>query len=181
MSKEGRTQIYFAVIALFNVLYNWLPFFSVKKALLSFAGIQIGERSYIHRPVKLFALKRLSVGDYTTINDHCYLDNRKGITIGSNVNIAHNTRIYTLGHDINSSSLPDNGAPVTIDDDVFVFANVLIMPGVHIGKGAVVFPGSVVVKDVDPYTMVGGNPAKYVKDRNKIEYDKKEYGYWFAQ
>lgn len=181
MSKEGKTQIYFAVIALFNVLYNWLPFFVLKKALLSFAGIQIGDRSYIHTPVKLFAVKRLRVGEYTTINDHCYLDNRKEITIGSKVNIAHNTRIYTLGHDLNSPSLPDIGGSVEIGDDAFIFANVLIMPGVHIGEGAVVFPGSVVVKDVAPYTMVGGNPAKYIKDRKKMEFDKKEYGYWFAQ
>jgi len=144
-------------------------------------GIELGRGSYIHTPARFYSLRRLSIGDYSVINDHCYIDNRKGITIGHNVNIAHNTRIYTLGHDVNSSSLPDLGASVVIEDDVFIFSNVLIMPGVRIGKGAVVFPGSVVVKDVAPYTMVGGNPAKFVKDRAKLEYERKEYGFWFAQ
>lgn len=181
MGNERRIQIYFIVIALFNVLYNWLPFFSLKKVLLKLSGMQIGKGSYIHKPVRFYALKRLRLGDYTTINDHCYIDNRRNITIGNNVNIAHNTRIYTLGHDVNSPSLPDIGASVVIEDDVFVFSNVLIMPGVHVGKGAVIFPGSVVVKDVEAYTMVGGNPAKYIKDREKKEFVKKEYGFWFAQ
>lgn len=180
MSK-ARIQIYFIVVALFNLLYNVLPFFYFKKMLLDFFSIEVGKYSYIHTPVKFFSFRNIRVGEYTTINGHCYLDNRKEIVIGSNVNIAHGTRIYTLGHNLNSPELEEVGAGVKIEDDVFVFSNVLIMPGVHIGRGAVVFPGSVVVKDVDPYTMVGGNPAKYIKDRQKIDFVRKVYDYWFAQ
>ncbi len=177
-----RNEIYFAAILFFNLLYNVLPFFSLKHWFLnSVGGIKIGRKSYIHVPVKFFSHKNLVIGDNVTVNPHCYLDARNGIRIGNNVNIAHGTRIYTLGHDIDSSDLHLLGKPVTIEDDVFIFSNVLIMPGVTVGKGAVVLPGSVVVKSVSPYTIVGGNPAKAVRERRHLEFEKTDYSYWFAQ
>ena len=68
-----------------------------------------------------------------------------------------------------------------IRDNAFIFSNSLIMPGVTIGEGAVVLAGSVVTKDVDPYTVVGGNPAKIVRSRanHDIRYTQK-YNYLFA-
>jgi maltose O-acetyltransferase len=131
--------------------------------------------------VKIFAFRNLHIGDNTTINPHCYLDTRKGIRIGNNVDIASNTKIYTLSHDTNLADLHQVGAGVEIGDGAFVFSNVLIMPGVKIGSGAVVFAGSVVVKDVEPYTVVGGNPAKFIRNREKMDFSKSSYGYWFAQ
>jgi len=120
------------------------------------------------------------VGEDTVVNFGCYLDNRRGIYVGNNVGIAHNTKIYTLGHDLNDSSFATKGAPVNIEDNVFVFSNALIMPGVTIGVGAIVLAGSVVTKDVEPWTIVGGNPAKKIRDRNRgIDY-KQVYRYWFA-
>ncbi len=69
---------------------------------------------------------------------------------------------------------------MVIENDVFVFANVLIMPGVTIHRGAIVLPGSVVTKDVEEFAVVGGNPAKYIRERNKdIEY-RQSYNYWLA-
>ena len=175
-----RIQAYFIAVFLFNAVYNLLPFFRLKTAFLRYAGFTIGRHSCIHTPVKFFSLNAFSVGDHTTINPHCYLDARRSIRIGSNVNIAHNTKIYTLGHDINSPDLRPVGGPVEIGDDVFVFSNVMIMPGVRIGSGAVVFPGSVVVKDVPPFTVVGGNPARPICERKKLEFEKTRYDYWFA-
>ncbi len=181
LKGKFKAQIYFAAVFLFNVLYNIIPFFSMKKIFLRSFGINIGKSSYIHTPVKFFSFRNLHIGDNTTINPHCYLDARTGIRIGNNVNIANNTKIYTLGHDTNAADLHLVGAGVEIGDDAFVFSNVLIMPGVKIGKGAVVFAGSVVVKDVEPYTVVGGNPAKFIKNREKMNFAKSNYSYWFAQ
>lgn len=122
----------------------------------------------------------MTVGHNSVINFGCYLDNRRGIYIGDNVGIAHNTKIYTLGHDLDDPQFKTKGAPVHINDNAFVFSNVLIMPGVTIGEGAIVLAGSVVTKDVEPWTIVGGNPAKKIRDRNRnIDY-KQVYGYWFA-
>ena len=180
MTGKFRNQIYFTAVFLFNVLYNVIPFFSLKKLFLVFFRIKIGKDSYIHVPVKFFSLRNLQIGDNTTVNPHCYLDARTGIRIGNNVNIANNTRIYTLGHDINSSDLRLVGSAVEIDDDAFIFSNVLILPGVKIGKGAVVYAGSVVVKDVEPYTVVGGNPAKFIKNRERLTFEKTNFYYWFS-
>ncbi len=177
---QFKNQIYFASIQLLNALYNVIPFFRLKHWFLNLIGVSIGRQSYIHVPVKFFSHTNLTIGNNVTVNPHCYLDARSGINIGNNVNIAHGTKVYTLGHDIDSSDLQLIGKPVNIEDDVFIFANVLIMPGVRVGKGAVVLPGSVVVKDVAPYTVVGGNPAKPVRERRHLEFAKTNYSYWFA-
>ena len=114
------------------------------------------------------------------INFGCYLDNRRGIAIGNNVGIAHNTKIYTLGHDLNDPQFKTKGVAVTIKDNVFIFSNAMIMPGVTIGEGAIVLAGSVVTKDVEPWTIVGGNPARKIRERSReIDY-KQIYRYWFA-
>ncbi len=120
------------------------------------------------------------MGKHSVVNFGCYLDNRRGITIGSNTAIAHGTKIYTLGHNIRSPQFETKGAGVKIGNNVFVFSNVLIMPGVVVGDGAVILPGSVVTKSVEPFTVVGGNPAKFICERdNTIDYCTK-YNYWFA-
>ena len=120
------------------------------------------------------------MGKNSVVNFGCYLDNRRGITIGDNVGIAHHTKIYTLGHNLESAEFETKGAPVVIEDNAFIFSNALIMPGVTIYEGAIVLAGSVVTKDVEAWTIVGGNPAKRIKDRQrKIAY-KQKYNYWFA-
>lgn len=108
------------------------------------------------------------------------MDNRRGIVIGNNVGIAHNTKIYTLGHNINSAKFETKGAPVVIEDDAFVFSNSLIMPGVTIHKGAVVLAGSVVTKDVPAWSVVGGNPARVIRERSKRVDYLQHYCYYFA-
>lgn len=139
-----------------------------------------GGGTSIHRRCKFFHVGKLSVGNNTVINFGCYLDNRRGITIGNNVGIAHNTKIYTLGHDLNDPQFKTKGAEVTIKDNVFIFSNALIMPGITIGEGAIVLAGSVVTKDVEPWAIVGGNPAKKIRERSReIDY-KQIYRYWFA-
>lgn len=120
------------------------------------------------------------MGRSSVINFGCYLDNRRGIYIGDNVGIAHNTKIYTLGHDLNDPEFKTKGKPVHINDNAFIFSNAMIMPGVTIGEGAIVLAGSVVTKDVEPWTIVGGNPAKKIRDRiHEVNY-KQIYPYWFA-
>lgn len=120
------------------------------------------------------------MGRNSVVNFGCYLDNRRGIYIGDNVGIAHNTKIYTLGHDMNDPKFGTKGAPVYIKDNAFIFSNAMIMPGVTIGEGAIVLAGSVVTKDVEPWTIVGGNPAKKIRERQRNVDYKQVYRYWFA-
>lgn len=108
------------------------------------------------------------------------MDNRAGIRIGDNVNISHGTKIYTLGHDIDDPMSHTVGKPVVIEDNVWIFPSVMIMPGVKVGKGAVIYPGSVVTRNIEEYSIVGGNPAKHIRFRNKrIQYSA-DFPIWFA-
>lgn len=179
--KTILLQCKFLLVEWLNITYQLIPN-PLRNYYLRFYGIKIGGEIYtsIHRGCKFFHIGNISIGKNTVINFGCYLDNRRGITIGDNVGIAHNTKIYTLGHDLDDPQFKTKGAPVTINDNVFVFSNVLVMPGVTIGEGAVVLAGSVVTKDVEPWTIVGGNPARKIRERSReIDY-KQIYRYWFA-
>lgn len=172
-------QIKFFIVEFLNISYQLVPN-PIRNLYLRLFGIHISQYSYIHRQCKFFHIGKIIIGEHSVINFGCYLDNRRGIKIGNNTAIAHGTKIYTLGHNINSPSFETIGKSVIIGDNVFIFSNVLIMPGVNIGNGAIVLSGSVVTKDIPPFTIVGGNPAKKIKERQvEISY-KNNYGYWFA-
>ena len=172
-------QCKFFIVAWLNFSYNIIPN-PLRKYYFKLFKISIGKHSYVHRYCRFFHVGKIYIGNNSTINFGCYLDNRRGIHIGNNVGIAHNTKIYTLGHDYNNPSFPTIGSPVIIKDNVFIFSNALIMPGVSIEEGAIVLAGSVVTKNVEPWTIVGGNPAKPLRRRNKdIDYSL-SYPYLFA-
>ena len=90
-----------------------------------------------------------------------------GLYIGENVNISSDVKFYTLQHDYNSSDFKAVGAQVIVEDYVWVSVRAIILPGVTIGKGAVIAAGAVVTKDVEPYSIMGGIPAKKIGERNK--------------
>jgi maltose O-acetyltransferase len=162
-----KLQIFFIVLELFNRIYTMVPSFAFRRLMIAASGSSIASSSCIHRGVRFFGFGRVKVGEHTTINRGCYLDNRGSITIGNNVSIAHDCKIYTAGHDYNDPSFSIVTRDVVVEDYVCLFANVLVMPGVTIGKGAVVFPGSVVTKSVEPFTVAGGNPAAFIKKRSR--------------
>ena len=180
MSSRGiLLQCKFLLVAFLNFTLTLIPN-PIRKCYLRCFGIKIGKKSCVHRGCRFFHVGKFNMGNHSVVNFGCYLDNRRGIKIGDNVGIAHNTKIYTLGHNINSPKFETKGAPVVIEDNAFIFSNAMIMPGVTIHEGAIVLAGSVVIKDVEPWTIVGGNPAKNIKERQKkIEY-KSDYSYWFA-
>lgn len=89
------------------------------------------------------------------------------LRIGNNVSIAGEVRIYTMQHDVDDPNFAEVEGDVVIEDYVVIGTRVTILPGVHLGKGAVVASGAVVTKDVEPYTVVGGVPAVFIRNRNK--------------
>lgn len=96
------------------------------------------------------------------------------ITIGDGVMIGPYCFIYTRNHKTDDLDIPmfkqglTEKKPVVIENDVWIGARVTILPGVHVGSGSIIAAGSVVTKDVPPYAVVGGNPAKIIKYRNRI-------------
>jgi putative colanic acid biosynthesis acetyltransferase WcaF len=75
--------------------------------------------------------------------------------------------VYTRQHDIDSPDFAEIGAPVEIGDYAFVGSHAIVLPGVAIGRGGVVGAGSVVTRDVEPYTLVAGAPARFVRRRSQ--------------
>ena len=110
----------------------------------------------------------ITIGYGTCINANVLLDTSGRLTIGSNCMVSEGAAIYTHKHDLSSKIAWKGGAmplPVTVMDGVWIGARAIVLPGVTIGRGAVVAAGAVVTKDVEPWTVVGGNPAKVIKRR----------------
>lgn len=130
-------------------------------------GFNIGENSTCLMKLIVDFNRGLTIGKNSVVNGRCRLDTRGGITIGDNVSISSDVTILTADHDMNTPDFAGRNNPVIIHDYVWVGTGAMIMPGITIGKGAVVAAGSVVTKNVEPYHVVAGVPAKFIKERSK--------------
>lgn len=143
----------------------------------------VGENVQIEKGT-FFMCKNIEIGDHVYIGPEAYIFAQGGISIGSGTIFGPRVTILTNNHNYDSTdlqSIPYDGKnilkKVTIGENVWIGANVSIAPGVTIGEGAVVAMGAVVTKDVPPFAVVGGNPAKVIKYRDKERYLKlKEEG-----
>jgi acetyltransferase-like isoleucine patch superfamily enzyme len=129
------------------------------------AGLTLGPHSSIHWRAEFYAPQTITIGDFTTIGDSAFLDGRSGLRIGANVNLGSHVSIYTRQHDPDDPDFAEVGAPVSVGDYAWLASHCIVLPGVTIGEGAVVAAGAVVTRDVAAYTMVGGVPATYIRDR----------------
>lgn len=131
--------------------------------------IKIGKRSFVDMGTYFLSPWRLSIGNYTHINRRCFIDSRAfgGVKIGNSVSISHNVSIVSASHDVNDRAFSPTEGEIVIDDFVFIGINAIILKSVHIGKGAVICAGAVVTKDVEPYAIMAGVPAKLIGYRSK--------------
>ena len=131
-----------------------------------FSG-HFGVGSSVLRNVELWNPGNIFIGNHAIINQRVFLDGRGAtLTIGDSVDIAMEAVVWTLEHDISSSSHATTAAPVTIEDHVWVGCRAQILPGVRIGRGAVIAAGAVVTTDVPANEIWGGVPAKRIGIRN---------------
>lgn len=144
---------------------GYLPSHSIRKFFYRLAGVKIGQGSKVHMWANFFDPRGISIGGDTIIGDHCFLDGRAPLKIGSHVSIASQVLIYNSEHDVHSEDFHPTCEPVVIGDYVFIGPRAIIQPGVKIGRGAVVAAGAVVTKDVVPFKIVGGVPAKEIGER----------------
>ncbi len=129
----------------------------------------VGDNCVINPPFRCDFGSNINIGDNFTGNFNLTILDEAEVVIGDNVFIGPNTSLCTVIHSLNPEER-NNGImcahPIHIGDNVWIAANVVILPGVSVGEGAVVGAGSVVTKDVAPFTLVAGNPARIIK---KIE------------
>ena len=139
----------------------------VRELLSELFGYEVPQSLRVFPPLYADFGKNIAVGEHVFINACCHFQDQGGITIGDGVFIAPKVNLITINHDPN----PDNrsatyGKPIVIEDKVWIGIGSTVLPGVRIGYGSIVGANSVVTRDVPPMTVVGGNPAKFIK---KIE------------
>ncbi len=131
-----------------------------------------GKNVNIEHGAFLASGKGIEIGDNSGIGLNCRITGP--LTIGKDVMMAPGVNIVTQNHEISDTEIPmrlqtAEKKKVTIEDDVWIGVNAIILPGITIGKGSVIAGGAVVTKDVAPYHIVGGNPAKVIRVRKKEE------------
>ncbi len=165
-------MIFYYLVA-YNLPSRYFPFgkwAGALRALLvkKILGARCGENLEIEGRVLLGRFTDVEIGRNVQINEECRLRNVK---IGNDVMIAPQVYALHSGHNHSSLDVPMRwqGArhypPTIIEDDVWIGARAMVMPGRVIGKGAIVAAGAVVTRNVEPWTIVGGNPADIIRRR----------------
>lgn len=148
-------------------LFRFSPrtFFEWRSFLLRLFGARIGRGVHIYSSVTIYFPWMLEVGHWTSIGEHAFIYNLGTITLGSKVTISQRAHLCAGTHDYTRAALPLLLTPIAIADKVWICADAFVGPGVSIGEGAVVGARAVVTKDVEPWTVVAGNPAVPIKKR----------------
>lgn len=115
---------------------------------------------------ELWSPRQIRIGARTSIGADAILDGRGGIEIGADVNLSSDVAIWTGEHDVDDPLFRANFLQVRVGDRAWLSFRCTVLPGVVIGEGAVVAAGAVVTKDVEPFTIVAGVPARPVGRRN---------------
>jgi acetyltransferase-like isoleucine patch superfamily enzyme len=178
MISRYKNIISESVLYVCNHLINKIPSHTIRrfyyKLIMKF---DVSRKASILLGVTFDRRANLTIGDYSVINENCRIDTRGKIIIGKSVSISSETVILTADHDVQSKQCKGRLRHTTIHDYVFIGLRAILLPGVTIGEGAVVAAGSVVTKNVAPYKIVGGVPAKEIGDRNT----DLEYGYIYQR
>jgi maltose O-acetyltransferase len=170
MAKQAYLFVYACLLK--NIPSNNSPH-SIGSKLRSFYIGRLfehfGGNVNIQQGVTAHPLYNISIGDNSGIGRNSYISATDKVVIGQNVMIGPELFIYTANHGTALGrpmiEQPMLNAPVRIGDDVWIGSRVTIVPGVTIGDGAVIAAGAVVTKDVEPYCIYGGVPAKLIKRR----------------
>lgn len=149
---------------IFKLLF-WHGWNRLHSLILNLFGCQIEGLSLIYPSVKIYAPWNLKIGNMSCVGPGVEIYNKGMVEIGDNVVISQGAYICTASHDVSSTSMALVVKPITICNGAWICAKAFVLPGVTIGEGAVVAAGAVVAKDVEPWTVVGGNPAKFIKRR----------------
>ena len=168
-------------VFMLNLFLNLIPGGWPRKFILKCIGFKIGKGSSLRSIFRLYGLGNISIGENSVVNRGCILDNRGFIDIGNNVSIAHDVRIYTAGHNINSPYFYQYINQVEIQDFVSIFPNSIINPGTVLKKGCIVLGGSSVYGVFDENSIIAGNPATKIGNRYPLFKYNSSYDFRFAQ
>ena len=167
-------------MSLLDLKINIADYFRIKEQRKLYKRMKlVGKNVYICKGHDIEGYSKIEIGNNVWIGKNCKMSASGGLIIKSGTIISHNVEIWTSNHryeDDDLVSVPYDKEfiykPVTIGENVWIGSRVIIIPGVNIGEGAVIGAGAVVTRDVPPCAVVGGNPAKVIKYRDKEQYYK---------
>ncbi len=162
---------------------GYIPSVSVRKCLYKMIGVKVEKNVVFHYRTEIRDPNKLDVGKGSIIGDNAILDARNGLILGKNVNLSSNVSIYTEQHDYKDELFrcsDKKNKSVIIGDRAWIGSNVIVLPGVRIGEGVICCAGCVVTKDVAPFDVVAGIPAKKISTRPKsLSYEFDGSSCWF--
>lgn len=164
---------------LLNSFVNKVPFPDLRMDLYRRAGLQVDPTSNIMMHCFVLEANKISIGPNCIIGPFTTLDGRGTLTIGRNVNVAG--EVLTIGghHLVDSPTAEGLIGKVVIEDNAWIAMRATILPGVTVHEGAYVAAAALVNRDVEPYTLVGGVPAKKIRDRSRdIQYTLHHFPRW---
>ena len=139
----------------------------------------MGAGTAVQRHCRFLHGPKVFLGQRNVVNFGCVFDGRRhAIRTGDDVSIGPSATILTLGHDPRSPQFADRGGEVEIEDRAWIGYGALVLPGIRVGEGAVIAAGSVVTKDVPPYVIVAGNPARPIGERPRELVYRLDYDPW---
>ncbi len=162
--QENLKRVLWAIVRPF---FHFSPrvFFGWRNFLLRLFGARIGKHVHIYNSAQIYFPWNLEVGDWSAIGEYAFIYNLGPIHIGSQVTISQRVHLCAGTHDYTDPSLPLQKPPIVIGDQAWICADAFVGPGVTVGEGALVGARAVAVKDVEPWQIVAGNPARPIKKR----------------
>jgi putative colanic acid biosynthesis acetyltransferase WcaF len=141
------------------------PFHRWRRFLLRCFGAEIGPGSHIYPKCRIWAPWNLVCGEVVAIADGAIIYNPRTVTIGSHATVSQEAYICGASHDIDAESFAMTSKPVQIGAYSWVCARAVVLPGVTLGEGSVVALGAIATKDLQPWGVYGGNPARLIRQR----------------
>lgn len=160
---------------LFIYFLKMIPSRHLRLWLLRFRGAKIGNKVSIFHDVEIRSPKNILIEKNCSIGPGVLLDARGGLHVHQGGTIAKDAIVWTLHHDMNSDDFSTVGGKTEIGEFAWICSRSILLPGIRIGKGAVVASGAVVTKDVPDFAVVGGIPAKIIGMREKKDYSYNPY------
>lgn len=162
-----RTLWYFTSLMLFES--GWFVSSGAKRSVLRWFGAKIGAGVVIKPHVRIKFPWQLAVGSHVWIGEETWIDNLAEVRIGNHVCISQGVYFCTGSHDYRTRSFDLLVSPIVVENGAWVAARSTLLPGVTIGANSLVAAGSVVHRDVAPASIVGGNPASFLRPRQPPE------------
>ncbi len=144
---------------------RWIPFNVVRTTVLRLFGAGIGRGVIVKPGVRVKYPWILSIGAHSWVGEDCWIDNLVEVTIGENVCVSQGVYLCTGNHRWDRVTFDLCCSAICIEDGAWIAARCLVGPGVSVGKCGVAMAGSVISRNIPPYEIHAGNPAKYVKIR----------------